>query len=281
MRNLRNTLVWNLARRVKNNLRALLKGYYKYFNYEGVSVKYHLSDPVSFNFFTNDYWYGDMFEPGVTKHLIKTLRRSKVFLDVGANLGYYSIIASKMVEQVISVEMDLKNTVKLRKNVRLNRSVGNVKVVQKAVGNKNGYLSYYKRGSEINSLTNAIDDLVLDRDKARVEVRTINDIIIDSPYKPDVIKIDIEGAEFMALEGARDYIEKNQPLIYCEIHLHKGPGSIYSFGHSPEDVFIYFSGLNYKIETLPVRPEHLFEHLKEINNANELMESVMLFCSPQ
>lgn len=69
------------------------------------------------------------------------------------------------------------------------------------------------------------------------------DDVLPRDYKADLIKIDVEGAEMLVLEGARDTIRRSRSVVIFE----HGIGASDIYGTKPEDVFAYFSGLGWGI----------------------------------
>ena len=66
----------------------------------------------------------------------------------------------------------------------------------------------------------------------------------------DLIKIDVEGAEFEVLKGMTDILGRNAPKVYMEVHLHHGRGSLELFGGSLPEILRVFEGHGYKITAL-------------------------------
>ncbi|MFH1633731.1 MAG: FkbM family methyltransferase [Chloroflexota bacterium] len=95
---------------------------------------------------------------------------------------------------------------------------------------------------------------------------------------PDMVKIDVEGAEFLVLKGMKRIMAKDHLKIYCELHLHSGDGSIYSFGHTPLDVVGLLLDYGFTIRGLPLRQDsHYRETAIDLEVVSNLKESVMLF----
>jgi FkbM family methyltransferase len=253
----------------------------KKLNIDGLKVVYSTRDEASKRFFNHEYWFGDLFEKEVTLHMINTLRNSRCFIDVGANMGFYSILAAKMLAPnggvVHAIEMDLENVKRIRESIKLN-DVSNLVIHQLAIGNCSKMVNYYQRGSELNTLQVNVEDGHYKT--VSVEMTTLDEFVEKYTVDPDVIKIDVEGAEFLVLSGMRNLLRKKDLKIYCEVHLHPGSGSLRSFGHTVDNVFSVLQQNGFHMKLLQLRRDSGYEG-KNILSSGEITESSMLFAWKQ
>jgi FkbM family methyltransferase len=157
------------------------------------------------------------------------MNENETFADVGANIGSYSLrIANNYKDKgvkVIAIEAHPENSKALDKNVRCN-DFTNVKIINKAVCDHKGIVTLYERshdgtraGSDMHSLFNTFlhpSNSVLPHGKTlQLECDTLDNIL--AGYKVDVMKIDIEGVEVLALKGATNTL-RNLRKIIVEIH---------------------------------------------------------------
>jgi FkbM family methyltransferase len=158
------------------------------------------------------------------EHLLK-LRRSSdaysgpgVFLDVGANIGAYSVVLSSLFAQVIAFEPNPIVANILRANVAQNRCL-NVTVVEKALGaeaTKASLFSIEKWNVGMASLTSNEEA----EEIAKVDVVRGDDFLgnlIQQDVKVELLKIDVEGHEPYALQGLMNILKAHQPLIAFEV----------------------------------------------------------------
>jgi len=150
-------------------------------------------------------------EGDVNESILSCLKEGDVFVDIGANIGYYSVLVAKIVGEngrVISVE-PIPSTAKiLSLNLTLN-NLKNVKVIQKAAWSNNriitihipkgffGLSSIYKPPTATDSI--AVKGAPLDR-------------ILEVP-KVDLLKIDAEGSEYQILKGGRKILRKTRYVV--------------------------------------------------------------------
>lgn len=147
---------------------------------------------------------GQLFEPHVLAVLSDLLTPGAACLDVGANLGWFTVIASRLVGprgRVLALEPDPANLRLLRRNVSLN-GCANVTVVAAAAGAGKGRARLYRSNENLGDHRLAIHS---DRpDRVEVAVESIDDIVAGrkrSPGPIDVVKIDTQGSECAILRG--------------------------------------------------------------------------------
>ena len=160
-------------------------------------------------------------------HLI--LRRGETFVDVGANVGYYSLKIAKEYSAkgviVIAIEAHPQNYKALSKNIELN-DFKCIRPINRAVSDHKAIATLYERvdtrnriRSEFYSLSNAFlhESNVARPEGGSIEVEcdTLDNILGDQ--RVDVMKIDIEGAEVSALKGATRTLKKLRKII-VEVH---------------------------------------------------------------
>ncbi len=130
-----------------------------------------------------------------------------VVCDIGANAGFYTLLAARKAKHVIAIEPLPENLRYLYKHLEMNR-IKNVTVIKAAMSDVNG-LAQFRVGG--NRATGA-----LEADGA-LQIRTTT---VDSlPRAPDLIKIDVEGAEFRVLTGAIETIKRKHPIIFLSMHV--------------------------------------------------------------
>lgn len=203
---------------------------------------------------------GGIYEKQTTWVFRSMVNKGMVCLDIGANIGYFTLIAARLVGEegkVFAFEPEPHNFDLLVRNITLN-GYDNVIPVQKAISNKNGrtklFLNTFEGGG--HTLARARHNDKFFEGIIEVEVQTLDSFFSDYNGKIDFIKVDVEGAELAVLEGMGNIIKKNKDLIiiteFCPQHLSQ-------FGSPPEEYL-----------------NRLIQHGFKLYDINEEKESVYL-----
>ena len=152
-----------------------------------------------------DYLHAGLYyERKTFDFIMKYLRNSKVFVDVGANIGGYAIRAAKYCK-VYAIEPLPRNY----KMLKINEKLNNVKVnsFNMAAGNKNSKIKLYYTPKKYGrpSIKRKQTEFI------EVEMKPLDEIINEE--KIDLIKIDVEGAEDLVLEGAKNCLKRTNVVI--------------------------------------------------------------------
>lgn len=153
-----------------------------------------------------------IYEPFETEIVKKVVKRDDVILDIGANIGYYSLIFAEIVGdqgRVFAFEPSPANFALLSKNIEIN-NYKNVTLVQEAVSNKTGKGKLYL--CEDNQGDHRIYDSYDGRRSISIETTRLDDYFKNYDGKVDFIKMDIQGAEGGAIQGALSLLRKNKNL---------------------------------------------------------------------
>lgn len=157
-------------------------------------------------------------EGNLTKFLIKNLRRGDIFFDVGANCGFYTVLARFFVGeegQVHAFEPGKLAFDLLKKN---KEDFENVYVNDVAIYNKKGYINFYLNRFSVENTIKVRRGYNLENyKKTIVKTITIDDYCRGRSIIPTFIKIDVEGSEGDVITGAQKILELNNPIIAMEI----------------------------------------------------------------
>ena len=174
-------------------------------------------DPAGSNF---DYLLGTNEEP-VQNTLSRVLKMGDVFYDIGANVGFFTMIGAKLVGStgmVYAFEPVPRLAQAVHRNACQNR-FWNVNIIERAVGDRNGadtlLLTEHPGGATLASTGVRPEDAVQDMP---VNMLTIDSWVTDGRLKPpNVVKIDVEGAEEAVLKGMIHTILAHRPTVIYEI----------------------------------------------------------------
>lgn len=159
---------------------------------------------------------GTEFEVALLMH--EFVRPGWVVYDLGANIGIYSMLYSKLVGntgKVVSFEPLPANLMDLKENLELN-SCRNVSIRSMAVG-KVRTQCMFEIGQN-NTEGKLVNDDLATSSRIAVEVETLDELVKTGLPLPDLIKVDIEGGEADALEGAEQLISTRKPALFVELH---------------------------------------------------------------
>src|SRR5215470_11799890 len=152
--------------------------------------------------------------------LVERLRTGDIFYDLGANLGFFSLLAARIVGptgKVFSFEPDAQIVERLRRNAARNR-LSNIVTVEMGVWSTTGSLNFVS--SDSSSPDRGVGTF-LPNDSSPVGIPTrcisLDDFIQDAPA-PRAIKCDVEGAEIEVFRGAESLLRSHHPWILCELH---------------------------------------------------------------
>jgi len=143
--------------------------------------------------------------------------------DIGANVGVFTFAAAHIATkgEVVSIEPDIWLTSILRRTAGFKLySRCNISIVPVAISNQNSISSFMiaKRGRASNALEDAGGSSQMGGVRQREYVPTVTlDQMLKVFSAPSFVKIDIEGAELMAVEGGTQLIEEVRPLFYIEV----------------------------------------------------------------
>jgi len=175
------------------------------------------------------------YEADATEALLSLLRPGDVFLDIGANEGWYSVRAAERVGeagQVIPIEPQARLWPVIIRNFQLNR-LHNYRLVPYAVGASEGFLEihvYPSINSGASSLVSQARTRAMPRQKAGIlplaRIAQLHGI-----SRARLAKIDVEGFELEVLKSAGDLLGRIEN-IYVELH----PEQLRALGQSPADV---------------------------------------------
>jgi FkbM family methyltransferase len=210
------------------------------------------------------------YELETTNLINKLIKPGEVFVDVGANVGYYSLLAARKVGKtgkVYAFEPVKKNFIFLKKNIQLN-NFKNIIPINKAVSNFEGKKRIFLSKDDGQHSFRKVG-----KSSLNVSVTTI-DNFFKKISKIDWIKIDTEGSEGFVIEGAKKIIKKNKNI---KIILEFMPKFLLELGYPPLKLLNNLHRLGFQVFIIEEKG------LKQItkNNQNFLLSSenpINLFC---
>lgn len=228
--------------RIVNKIGTFLRHVIHYFLPEEVRIKVYgltLYVPRDFAFLGVR-----PYEPETTDLLLSLLKMGMTFVDVGAHIGYYSLLASRKIGptgKVFAFEPDPRNYALLTVNISVNNCT-NVVPVQKAVADYTG------KGRLFVAISSVSHSLYKDKSIPISSTIEIDVVSLDDYFRQlgwpsiNVIKMDIEGAEIPALRGMRELFSRNPTL---KLILEFKPRRILTAGYTVEEFFHILTELGF------------------------------------
>lgn len=187
------------------------------------------------------------YEKEETRMIENLVGKSCCVLDVGANIGWYSITlaTARRDAKVFAFEPIPRTYETLKKNIDLNK-LTNIQANNIGFSDKPGTFPfyYYPEGSGNASLSNLTGRE--DVESIECKLSTIDDFVRKQNIQVDFIKCDVEGAELMVFRGGVTTIERDKPIVFSEI-LRKWSAE---FNYNPNEIFELFYVLGYKAFTV-------------------------------
>jgi FkbM family methyltransferase len=178
----------------------------------------------------SDDWIAVHHEESLTPVLDGLLPEGGVFVDVGAHVGRWALRLAAKASRVVAVEANPATAAVLRAHIDLN-GIGNVEVVEVAAWDCETRMSL----SDPNGKVTGGSTRVLE-DGDEVQACPLDNVLAD--VTPDLIKLDVEGADLHALRGMRGTLDRTKPTLFIEDH------SIYGY-YKLDDLFALLADFGY------------------------------------
>jgi FkbM family methyltransferase len=225
----------------------------------GVAISGDLEDVIQ----RYIYYFG-VWEPNLTEFLRTRLREGDVFVDVGANIGYFTLQASTLVGRtgrVIAIEASPTIFRKLQANLERNH-VQNVDALNVAACDHNGSVQVYLARPSNLGKTN-----ILANEGSRYEgdvAASSLDMLLSPAQVARIrlLKIDVEGAEWLVVDGMRNLLRQARPNLEVVVELR--PQVLRQYGKDVDDFVGLFAELGYK----PYRLENDYSALSHMSRGN-------------
>lgn len=189
------------------------------------------------------------YELPLQKALQNYLKPEGIFYDIGANIGFFTVIAAKLVGtsgHVYAFEPVPENAARISENIKLNE-FSNVTLLEKAVSQTTGsgelLLAHHHGGATLSS-AGTPPDL---KGEMTVDLVCIDDLVLEKTLLPPTfVKIDVEGAEIEALRGMIQTLNQFKPIIIYEVD----DGNALAFQRKSEEIATFIRTLGYEITPL-------------------------------
>lgn len=202
---------------------------------------------------------GLMNEKDILKLILKDINKSDVFYDVGANIGIYSMLIADKIgdENVVAFEPHPNNVNHLQKNANIN-SYDDMSIIDYALFDSNKVQTIKETGIHPGE-----GEHYIDKNQGTLNIKTnTGDKLIDEFHlpKPDIIKIDVEGAEVRVLNGMLNSINDCR-YILIEVHPSR---MIERYNNSMGDIIDIAKTYKFKVNKISSRGKE--KYIKLENN---------------
>jgi FkbM family methyltransferase len=188
---------------------------------------------------------GGIYETPEREKILSVLKDGMTVVDVGAHVGYYAVPLAKAVPngKVIAIEPADANYRLLTENAERN-GCRNIVALKVAAGDRTASLTLFLDSGNTGSHSLAEKNRQTSGGTEVVPVDPL-DTLLASERRIDVMKIDIQGAEFAALRGARAILERDHPALLVEYW----PSGLKAFGEEPAEMLKFLESLGYAMES--------------------------------
>lgn len=193
-----------------------------------------------------------LYEQHVTRAITAALGPGATFLDLGANIGYYSLLAASLVGpggQVIGFEARPDNVAMAQLSIREN-GFRNVRLHALAVADEDTTLKML--APDHTSLSEVVDAAAVTTDEYVAIPTVALDAMLADLERVDVVKMDIDGGELRALRGMQQLLRRYRPTLFFEF----SPYTLRRFGAcEPEALLAEVVATGYRLQAIPASGE--------------------------
>ena len=147
--------------------------------------------------------HGEGWDNDIIDYIISISDNSKGMIDVGGEIGTYTIALAEHFKTITTFEPNLENYIVLKNNLSLN-NIKNVYLYNSAIGSDFGFCNMITKHNNI-----------VDVGEGNIKISPLDSFNIENCQ---FLKIDVEGHELEVLLGAKQTINRNKPIIYLETH---------------------------------------------------------------
>jgi FkbM family methyltransferase len=240
-------IYWRL-RRLADPVYQIAKPSTRTFNIGPASATFDMSET---SLVRHDFRADLRSERKVIQRLIEAVDPEDIFFDVGANVGIYSLLITDVLHSgsVVAFEPHPDRVAMLRQNANLNGD--DIQICQAALSDETGEMDMVSSGSTRHHLA-------WEENTGTITIETVQgDNLVNEGAvpSPDVIKIDVEGAEMMALRGLDQTLSNGAcRTVFCEIH----PDELEAFGESPDSPESFLRQRGYEVQRIDDRKKNYF-----------------------
>lgn len=162
------------------------------------------------------------YEPALVRCCQRYADRSRDIIDIGANIGLFSVMFAKHTNQrVLSIEPTSNALRRLRQNLELNGVTDKVEIFAGVASNESGDVEIKTiMGKEEYSSLGKMEHPAIAQEEyttEKVTAKTLDQLVAEKTLNPGFIKVDVEGAEHLVFGGAQNVLKEKRPVILSEL----------------------------------------------------------------
>jgi FkbM family methyltransferase len=165
------------------------------------------------------------FDDFIYQELGKNLS-GKTCWDVGAHFGYHSMGFASLGANVLAFEPNSTNAARLKENLDRHPALASrIRHISDALSNEDGETIFVQsndlRGHSSGShlaVTDSSGEVHSGFERLKIKTVRIDTLVARGEKPPDILKIDVEGAEYLVIEGGHDFFFQHNPSIFMEVH---------------------------------------------------------------
>jgi len=191
-------------------------------------------------------YYESDYEPETFDFFRKNLKPGDIVFDIGAHIGLFSVVASRLVGEtgkVYAFEPTPFTRGVLGKVIKLNGCDHNVEIRTEAVSEKKGTAYFFDTGTEVSN-ANSLIETSRSKKKLEVPVTSVDEFVAERGLLVNCLKVDVEGAELQVLRGARKVFTEQRPVARLGLH----PEMMAANGHTLEMIWEIIKDYKYRPE---------------------------------
>jgi FkbM family methyltransferase len=166
-------------------------------------------------------WWAGTHEPFLQQVLCAHLKSNMVAYDVGAHIGFYALPMARVACETIAFEADPENAARLRSHILRNRLGDKIRVEQSAVWSTSAVVIDFQTGTPRSQGGVRWDGQrppLATGPTQSVIATSLDDFVAAGNPAPNIIKVDVEGAEAQVLSGAQSILNSVRPIVFVEVH---------------------------------------------------------------
>ena len=172
-----------------------------------------------------DYILGEYEDPDTLKQFLSWLKPDSVYYDIGSNIGFHALTANRVINSGKIYAFEPMPAVRevFEKHISLNSKLilsNNIALLPVAISDAEGQVEFSNDFDHRDGNTYVKESYVFSGTKNKITVpcQSVDGLLEQGYEKPDIIKIDVEGAEYDVLVGARDTLQQYRPNILLATH---------------------------------------------------------------